>query len=98
MCVLIGVRLRDCERLTEPQLAVFGVVVDEPDRCADLVGAGPEVMAGEQVMRGPNGEIAELDRVACVHELGGAAVDVGDLLRVAEAATAVAGGEDLADP
>jgi hypothetical protein len=43
------VRLRDGQRLAEPQLLVLGVVVDDADRAADLVGAEPEVVAGEQI-------------------------------------------------
>src|SRR5262249_19866877 len=49
-----------------------------------------------QVVRGAHAEIAELDRIRCVHELGRAALDPRRQ-RTFERATAVPGGEDLAD-
>src|SRR5438445_13735803 len=76
--VLVDVLLGDGERLAEPQLAVFCVVPDEADRAADLVGARSEVVSGEQVVRRPDGEVAELDRVADDDVLHGTAADPAD--------------------
>jgi hypothetical protein len=56
------------------------------------------VLAGEQVVRRPDGEIAELDRVADDDVLHGTAADPPDQRGAFEVTAAVAGGEDLADP
>src|SRR5207237_5329670 len=71
--VLVDVRLRDRERLAEPQLLFARVVVDRADRSADLVAAGHKAVPGGQVVGRPDRQIAELDWIAGAHELLGAA-------------------------
>src|SRR5437870_4367023 len=89
--VLVDVLLGDGERLAEPQLLVRGVVPDEADRAADLVGAGSEAVAGEEVMRRPDSEVAELDRVAGDDVLHGTAADPPDQRGASQAVATVAG-------